>query len=312
MPGRFQPKSLEDFRRNGWSAWSEIRTKLWEMLQNPVYAGYLSAGDRLVTGNHEALIDDETWERAKEVSAGRRVQAPRTKASPHLLSSLVRCGVCNRVLVAQKARYSTSGGEKSYYAFRHSPNEFSGSRHCPGVYHRGDTLEDAVVTKILQLAQKPELMSAALSAAQEKLKDEGAPLRDEAAQITGQLAELDSRFEQWADRLDRHLIDEGQFRLHNQTLMEQKEKLARRLEEIESRLAEGEHIEVNLTQVQETLRNTPKVWENLQFEERRELLRLLIEKVAVHPDKVELHLYHLPAEPLETRRSGRLYGHKDR
>src|SRR5690606_24071358 len=109
------------------------------------------------------------------------------------------------------------------------------------------------------------------------------------------------------DRLDRRLIDESQFRLHNQTLMEQKEKSARRLEEIEVRLSTGEHVEINLAQVQEILHSTSQAWENLQFEEKRELMRLLLEKVAIHHDRVELHLYHLPVESLETRRSGRAY-----
>lgn len=140
--------------RGGTGQW--YQAKVWNIVQNPVYAGYLAAGDKLVVGDHVPLIDEQTWALAKETAAARKIQAPRTKASPHLLSGLVRCGKCNRMLVAQFAKYKTRGGEKHFVGFRHSPNEFTGDRYCPGVYHRGDTLEGAVVGAILELAARPD------------------------------------------------------------------------------------------------------------------------------------------------------------
>lgn len=290
------------------SQWHQ--SKIWDMIQNPVYVGLLVAGEKLVQGNHEPLIDRETWELAKEIVAGRKKQAPYTKASPHLLSGLVRCGKCNRALVAQFAKYKRRDGERRFVGFRHAPNEYSGEKYCPGVYHRGDTLEEAVVAAILELGKKPDLKDRALAAAQERLKDEAQPIRDEAARLSGRLAELDALFDEWADRLDRKVIDDQQFERRNRDLLAEKEKLQARLGELEQKLAVGERLEVSLTEVQNVLQDLPTAWDSLEFEEKQAVLNLLVEKVAVHQDKVELHLYHLPVEPLETRRSGRLYERK--
>lgn len=283
------------------------QSKLWEMLTNPVYVGLLVAGGKLVKGNHEPLIDAETWSEAEHIVASRKKQAPRTKASPYLLSGLVRCGKCNRAMVAQKARYESSSGKKEYYAFRHSPNELAGDLHCPGVYHRGDTLEEAVVEKILELAEKPEMMQEALASARERLNGEEGPVRDEITQVSGRIAELDKLFEEWADRLDRRIIDEAQFENHNTALLAEREKLISRLAELEVRAQAGERIEVSLSQVQEMLGSTAKVWETLQFEERREVLHLLVDRVLVHPDSVVLHMFHLPVQVLTPERAGIRY-----
>jgi len=91
------------------------QSKVWELLQNPVYIGKVVAGDKLVDGCHERIIDDETWTLAQEQIAARRKQAPRTKASPHLLSGLVHCGTCGRTLAGQR-----------YPATRRGPNLCAG------------------------------------------------------------------------------------------------------------------------------------------------------------------------------------------
>lgn len=286
------------------------QAKVWELLQNPVYVGYLAAGDKLVKGIHEPLIDPETWETAREIVASRRKQTPRSKASPYLLTGLVRCGKCGRAMVAQKARYKSHSGQKEYYAFRHSPNELAGDLHCPGVYHRGDTLEEAVVEKILDLARKPQVMENALSIARDRLDSEDGPVRDEITQTSGRIVELDRSFEEWADRLDRRIIDEAQFQNHNSVLLAEREKLTQRLTELQAKAREGEQIEVSLSHVQEMLGSTARVWKTLQFEERREVLQLLVDRVLVYPDHVTLHLFHLPAQEIIAERAGIRYRHK--
>jgi len=144
----------------------------------------------------------------------------------------------------------------------------------------------------------------------ERLKDDTAPLKDESSRIHARLAELEKLFDEWAERLDKRMIDEDQFRRHNTTLLAEKHKLETRLSEIDAKLSEGRRLAVSLTEIQEVLKDVPAVWETLQFEEKREIVRLLVEKVAVHPDKVELHFYHLPVQELQTRRSRRSYQRK--
>ena len=286
--------------------------KVWDLLQNPVYIGKIVAGEKLVDGCHERIIDDETWTMTLEMVASRRKQAPRTKASPHLLSGLARCGTCNRMLIGQKGKYKNKQGEQAFIGFRHSPNEFAGKMHCPGVYHRGDTLEEAVIAELLAIAQGPSVRDLALSTVRDKLAKTGEPLRNEAERLTARLLDLDRRFEEWARRLDEGIVDESQFRSHNQGLLEEKRKLSERLATVQTELAAETFVEVSLSEIEAVWQDLPNVWEHLEFEERREMLRILIEKISVYPDRVEMHPFHLPVRPLVTRRSGRLYVRKTR
>jgi site-specific DNA recombinase len=286
------------------------QSKVWETLQNPVYAGKLNAGDRLVEGSHERLIDEALWSATQEMVASRRKQAPRTKASPHLLSGLVRCGTCGRLLAAQKASYDTSSGKRRYVGFRHSRNEFAGERHCAGAYHRGDTLEAAVIEALFDIARTSGIRQAALEEARKRSETEGAPLRAERERLESRLADADRKFGEWARRLDEGIIDEAQFKAWNETLRAEKARDAGRLREVEEKLGADQHLDVTVAELERVWEDLPQVWENLEFEERRELLRLLVEKVSIFPDHVDLQPHHLPLRTLETRRSGRVYRRK--
>lgn len=291
--------------RRGSGQWHQV--KVWEMLQNAVYIGKIVAGDHLVDGCHERIVDDETWAVAKVMVASRRKQAPRTKATPHLLSSLVRCGTCGRTLVAQYATYKRKDGERCFVGFRHAPNEFVGEKHCPGVYHRGDTLEEAVIAELLAVAKGPSFREAALSTVREKLMVDGAPLRDESERLTAKLSDMDRKFEEWARRLDEGIIDEGQFIKHNQAMLVDKTKTVERLGTIQTELSAENHLEVSMAEIESVWTNLPNVWDHLEFEEKQAMIRVLVDRVNVYPDRVELQPFHLPARRLETRRSGRLY-----
>ena len=198
-----------------------------------------------------------------------------------------------------------------FVGFRHSRNEFTGPKQCPGVYHRGDTLEAAVVEQLLDLARGENVREMALSAARERLAGDSGPLKDEAQRLSSKLSESDHKFEGWARLLDDGAIDEAQFRLRNQALLKDKGAAAKRLEEIETLLSAEERLEIDLDEVDTVWRDLAIAWEHLEFEQKREVLRLLIEKVSVYPDHVELQPFHLPARTLDTRRSGRVYRRKD-
>jgi predicted nuclease with TOPRIM domain len=176
--------------------------------------------------------------------------------------------------------------------------------HCPGVYHRGDTLEKAVIADILELAKKPELRASALAAAREKVRDNEAPVKDEVSQLSARLSELDALFEEWADRLDRRIIDESQFRNHNTLLMAEREKLSRSLGELQTKTAAKDADSVTLAQIENVLANMLTAWDNLQFEEKKEFLRLLIKRIAVFRDRVEVQFFHLPTRVVHARRAG--------
>ena len=68
------------------------RGALYHLLQNRLYRGEISHKAAVYPGQHEAVVDEDLWNRVQAVLAGNRVERKRRSdaASPSLLAGLVR------------------------------------------------------------------------------------------------------------------------------------------------------------------------------------------------------------------------------
>ncbi len=71
-------------------------------------------------------------------------------------------------------------------------------------------------------------------------------------------------------------------------MLAQKKELQERLEALTEELAQEQNFEVTLAQGRKVLDEFPVVWDSLEQEEQREVLRLLVEELKVHKTHVEL------------------------
>jgi chromosome segregation ATPase len=124
-------------------------------------------------------------------------------------------------------------------------------------------------------------------------------VEEDCQRLRVQLAELGELFGKRAERLDEGLSDEEQFRSRNETLLQQKTQLQAQLADLESRVANREAVEVGLAQVKQVLSDFGRVWEHMTIEEKREMLRNLIEELAVGKGKGTLELPFLPTLELK-------------
>jgi site-specific DNA recombinase len=72
------------------------------ILDNPAYGARCVVGDELVGATWEAIVEKDTWKRAREIreSDKRRISLIRAvRSGPYLLSGLLHCGHCRRKLV---------------------------------------------------------------------------------------------------------------------------------------------------------------------------------------------------------------------
>ncbi|TFC38991.1 recombinase family protein [Cryobacterium sp. TMT2-14] len=88
--------------------WGIIQVR--DLLGNPHYAGISTYNGEVVgTGNWEPMVDQFTWKRWQSSLAKRRRKSTFTTAT-HLLSGIVRCGVCGGVCY-RKARAGSGGAQ---------------------------------------------------------------------------------------------------------------------------------------------------------------------------------------------------------
>ncbi len=279
-------------RRTQWS-----NRTVASLLRSPLYVGHLAYRGQEYDGEHEPVIDRGLFEEAQELIRQRAPLPPRTQQSRHLLSGIARCGQCGGRMIAHYGSYRNGTTRKSYRAYRHVANPYAGDRACPGMTKSADKLEAAVLEKVREVAASPQFQEAAFAEAKGQLASDLPGIRREREAVVSRLAEMTPRFERWAERLDAGQIDEEQFCSRNAALLKEKAELQARLAELDARAAEHEGVEVGMEEVRGMLRDFDTVWEHMAVEERREVLRSLIEDLRVWKDRAELKLLFLP--PIE-------------
>jgi site-specific DNA recombinase len=267
------------------------------MLRNPAYAGRIRMNDNNFSGEHEAIISEELFAATQSLIEERSKLAPRGRSSPHLLSGIARCGTCGwRLGIHQTLR---GPGKPAYLTYRHPPNHLKGEKACLGVNKSAHRLEELVVAEVRRLAQSPELRRAALAEAEREVAAKVNPLAAEREELLATLASGEQAFDQWADRLSRGLIDEEQFARLNQAHLEDKRKARERLAKIEVEASEGGNLAVSLAEVEQVLEDFNRTWEEMSGDERREVMRSLVEYLKVYPDHAELKLIFQPEVRLD-------------
>lgn len=118
--------------------------KLHQMLQDDYYIGWVTHHGERFKGRHEALIDEELFEKVQGVIKTRGKSGERRRVYHHYLKGTVFCGQCRqkhgirRRLVIQRA-VGRHGKEYFYYF---CPGIRDGT--CTSRHHNRDRVEDAV------------------------------------------------------------------------------------------------------------------------------------------------------------------------
>jgi site-specific DNA recombinase len=277
-------------------------TGLRGLLRSPIYAGNVRRNGDTVAGEHQAIIDPELYAETQALLDQRSTLPPRSQQSQHLLSGIARCGRCGKRLVAHFADSRSSSGKVYRQRFYHHRKTFyTDHRACNGVSKSADRLEEAVLARIREMASSPTFQEAAFAKAKEQLARDLPMVQHEREELQAQLREMDLRFNRWAEMLDSGAISEHQFRERNSTLVEQQAALQRRLTELEAREAESEGVEVELEAVKRMLKDFDTTWAHLTLDERREMLRALVEELNVWKDRAELKLVLMPPVEIDLR-----------
>ena len=153
-------------------------------------------------------------------------------------------------------------------------------------------LEEKVLGLVRDLAQQPATVDAAVQEANRVLRGQLDPLREKVMALQREAA----RAQEEASQMTRRalLLDLGDSSMVKQELemagaRARMASLALAAAEAELQAKEGTYIDTLV--VREALRGFDDAWDNLNADERRDLLRLLIQKVVVRPGRAEVHFY---------------------
>jgi site-specific DNA recombinase len=246
-----------------------------------------------------ALVAAEQFDLVQRRLAANQQSARRSTTHPYLLRGLVSCGVCHLACTGV-TRTATDTRYRYYRCLGKQARVSSGrSSCCPARFIPATQLDELVWVDLCAVLQQPELVTQALERAHsgawvpQELRRRQASLRQVRASVTRQRQRL----------LEAYLaeaIDLACFQRQDRGLAGQEADLLAREREV---AAQGER----LVQVSAIAQSMTQVLQQLRvglgqagFQQRRQLVELLIDRVVVTDGQVEIR-YVIPTTPGSTQ-----------
>jgi DNA-binding NarL/FixJ family response regulator len=269
---------------------------------NPLHAGMVKKqSGELIQGQHfehrffereihEAIVEamKERARRFKTCSGGHKTL--------HLLSGMVYCARCGNPL-----RISSSGeNEKNYRSYKCMNGRKEGLRTCSNVVVRAQWVEEAIVEEIAKLSETPQMQGLLEKEVRDAVGNQNLEMEKQITQLQRKSDQFEAKFERWAEGFMNQTMSEKRFKKINQQMEIDQAEVQSQLDSLlEARENEAGR-ERHAKQVREQFRNFPKIWENLDNVEKRQLLALLIEEGKLTVDRtgrdilVKIKLHFLP------------------
>ena len=245
-----------------------------------------------------ALVSAEQFDLVQRRLAANQRSARRSTIHPYLLRGLVSCGVCR--LSCSGVTRTASDTRYRYYRCRGKQARVSSGRAscCPARFIPAGQLDELVWADLCAVLEQPQLVAQALQRAHSgawvpgELRRRQATLRQVRAGVARQRQRL-------LDAYLAEVIDLATFQRQDRTLAGQEADLLAREQEVAAqgeRLVQVSAIAQSMTQVLEQLRGG---LDQASFEQRRQLVELLIDRVVVTDGQVEIR-YVIPTTPAST------------
>jgi hypothetical protein len=246
-----------------------------------------------------ALVATEQFDLVQRRLATNQQSARRSTTHPYLLRGLVSCGICRlscsgvtRAATATRYRYYRCLGKQAKVASgRASP--------CTARFIPATQLDELVWADLRAVLQHPELVAQALERAHS-----GAwvpqELRRRQATLRGVLTSVARQRQRLLEAYLAEVVDLAAFQRQDRTLGQQEADLLAREREVAAqgkRLVGLSAIAQSMTAVLEQLRVG---LDRADFQQRRQLVELLIDRVVVTDGQVEIR-YVVPTTPGSTK-----------
>ena len=275
------------------------KSSLAYLLRNEAYTGSAVWGRTVkgkkadnpvrVEGAWPALVSRETFEAVQQAMRERapNVQRPGRVGSTYLLSGLLRCGVCGRTYIGQKAK----GGQFAYYICGTLYREGAGT--CEARYLNAPRVEDYIVQKIRERILTEETIIELVTLVAEEVDAVAAELAGRVQVVEGELADVRRRLGRLYEALENSdLTLEAlsprilSLRHREEQLDAAREDAILQLEQRRVDLPKTEEIKVYVADFRELLQDGT-------FPERKALVRNFVENIEVTKNEATL-TYTLP------------------
>lgn len=261
--------------------WVSKRTKarkfdhniIRDMLSRELYTGKLVNGDQIEEGNHEAIINQDTWAATQAEIARRKDGA--TPLGEYLLTGLMQCGVCGGNVVHVKRINNRNGKTYSYELYackKQHVREKDRIGSCTLGYQRREKVEEYVVNQIKELALNPNRINEIIESSKQHETD--LDLRNS---LQNKLDTVNSGIENLYDAIQSGMIKASAIG----------DRLKRLEEEREATLLQIDEIDIapqykNAHDLHDMMSSISQAWKYMDEDEQKQVIRKAISKVVLH------------------------------
>lgn len=245
------------------------KTSLHKLLTNVAYIGLVRHKEQIYEGEHESIVDAETFRRVQKLlrknyrNGGRDVR----NRFGALLKGLLNCGPCGcRMTPSHVVKNKT----KRYRYYVCTNAQKRGYGECPSKSVPAGEIERFVVDQIRAIGRDPGLVAATLAASRAQSENAIEELETESRALSRELGRLGGEMEEAAvAELTARLADS----------QERAAAAERRQSEIRGELADLRCRIIDEADVRAALAQFDPVWDELSPQEKSKILKLLIERV---------------------------------
>ena len=311
----------------GGRAWSTATLR--GILTNPVYAGKVYAGrvryrparirrsathpighphdssvplpkeEWIFVAQVPAVVSQERFDLAKEKLSRNKSFAKRNnKANEHLLRALVSCGECMLASIAcARTGRKNAGRKQRYYVCSGKFNKAHGTSEekCPSRYAPAEQLDEIVWRDLCEILTHPESITDALRRAHggqwlpQELKARQENLRQGRSALGRQLERLTEAYL-------GEVIPLEEYQRRRKDLEQRDEALAAQERQLQAQSRQRMELTGVAGSIEDFCERVRAGLANATFEQKRKLVELLIDRVIVTDEEVEIR-YVIPTDP---------------
>lgn len=265
---------------------------LRRLLRNPLYVGRTALGDETFEGQHDAIVDQETWD-AVQAQLDR---CQRGGGKEHrnkwgaLLRGIAKCGVCGSAL----GHTYTQAKQRLYRFYVCQTSRKRGAAACPGSRASAPELERIVVDRIRALGRDPKMLERVVKAMHTEAERRLPELTAELRRLQHEAQQARVQREQMVDAIAAAGPAAGVLAQRLQEVDERMERAATRQQELQAEIAAGHGEGVDVDHLRTALADFDPIWNALFPREQIRVLRLLIEEVRYDARTTEVAITFRP------------------
>ncbi len=274
------------------------KTNLSFMLRNSLYLGKVRYRGQEYPGEHEAILDQETFKKVQELLMKNNEKKKSECQDMHdfLLRGLLRCAVCGSCMTPNFS-YSRLG--QRYFYYKCTAVNRMDKTACSVASVPARALEQFVLERIEVLSKDKEVVAKIIATAQTISGDELPRKRQEKSVVSAELGKVEAEGKNWTVILGQ----EGPESPRRDFLMERLDELGKKRKNLQERLillesdiAQLETRQMDAELVQQLLGNFLNVFKGLTPKEQKEYIRLLVKEVIYDGAKSEITLGLYPID----------------